>query len=327
MRRCIAASGAFLLVAARPAAAFVPLPGVVVDPAGAVVYLMTPGGGIDAVSLERGDLRWSTAGAAKPLALVGRRLVAQAEPPGDGILRLVFLDTRAGKRVLGADVALPRGVRASIDEGLGTSLVATARADGGGVIVSWRAVQRPVGGLAPRPDAPPPARLEEGAARIDVRTGRVETRRPIPDAPARPRTARVRRDESECVVLERAAPAAEVTLACGRPVAQLESADGRHVLVALRAEGERRAQGDYVWSVHVLDDGARVAQLASGWSALPFFVRDSRLVHEVRPSERMVDGALVVEPRALRALDLTSGAVVWSRPLRDPAYRGPYPAR
>jgi hypothetical protein len=253
--------------------------------------------------------------------------VAQAEPPGDGILRLVLLDTRTGKRVLGADVALPRGVRASIDEGLGTSFVTTARADGGGVVVSWRFVQRPVGGLAPEPGATPPARLEEGGARIDARTGRVEACRPIPDAPARPRTARVRQDGKECVVLGRATPAAEITLACGRPVAQLESADGRHVLVALRAEGERGAQGDYIWSVHSLDDGARVAQLPSGSSALPFFVRDSRLVHEVRPSERMVDGALVVESRALRALELTSGAVVWSRPLRDPAYRGPYPAR
>ena len=56
-------------------------------------------------------------------------------------------------------------------------------------------------------------------------------------------------------------------------------------------------------------------------------------------------GSSVASPRAVRAsidegvgtsfttnagrlpLDLTSGAVVWSRPLRDPAYRGSYPAR
>ena len=61
-------------------------------------------------------------------------------------------------------------------------------------------------------------------------------------------------------------------------------------------------------------------------SALPFFVWGSRLVHEAPPSGRRVDGAWVEEPRTLRAFDLGTGAPAWSRPLRDPAYRGPYPA-
>jgi hypothetical protein len=330
MRARVRASAALLLVLGAPAGGFTLASGVLVDPERGTVYLMKPGGGVEAVGLEGGRLLWTTAQAAKPLALHNHRLLALAEPPANGALRLVVLDANSGKRLLQKDAPLPPGVRASIDDGPGTAFDTTARPDRGSVVVAWRFVQRPVSGLAPPPELTPPTRAEEGALRIDLRTGRAE---PLgreegfaPGVPATPKTARVNRDGKECVVLQPGEPRSEVVLACGKPVATLASADRRHLVVSLRAEDERTEQAGYVWSVHALPTGARVARFPSTSSALPFFVWDSRLVHEALPSGRRVDGAWVEEPRTLRGLDLGSGAPVWSRPLRDPVYRGPYPA-
>src|SRR5215203_3122330 len=53
--------------------------GVVIAPRLGLAYVMHPGGGIDAVDLASGALRWRSDRAAKPLALSGDRLIAQAE--------------------------------------------------------------------------------------------------------------------------------------------------------------------------------------------------------------------------------------------------------
>jgi len=73
-------------------------PGVVVDPRSSAVFLMNQSGGIDAVSLNSGDLRWSSDLAAKPLVSSRDRLVAQAESAGRGnVLPIVVLDANHGK--------------------------------------------------------------------------------------------------------------------------------------------------------------------------------------------------------------------------------------
>jgi hypothetical protein len=70
--------------------------GVVVDPDRQEMYLMNPGGGIDAVTLADGSILWSTKEAAKPLALVGNRLVTLANPAGtSNELKFVIFNTQA----------------------------------------------------------------------------------------------------------------------------------------------------------------------------------------------------------------------------------------
>ena len=82
---------------ARSASAFELRPGVVVDPAGGVAYLMRPGGGIEKVSLTSGELLWTTQEAAKPLALFGDLLIAQVDGTAAAdALEIVLLDAQQG---------------------------------------------------------------------------------------------------------------------------------------------------------------------------------------------------------------------------------------
>src|SRR3954463_16411273 len=69
--------------------------GVLVAPDRGLAYVMRPGGGIDAIDLASGNVRWHSDAAAKPLAISGKRLIAQAESKGD-TLDVVALDARRG---------------------------------------------------------------------------------------------------------------------------------------------------------------------------------------------------------------------------------------
>jgi hypothetical protein len=73
----IAAS--WVVMASQSALAFGFAQGVIVDGKGSVVYLMNPGGGIDAVNLSGGAVLATTTRGAKPLLLYGDALLAQAE--------------------------------------------------------------------------------------------------------------------------------------------------------------------------------------------------------------------------------------------------------
>src|SRR5438046_10499350 len=95
-----------LLGPARPALAqgkpsFAALPGGVADPAGKVGYVQAPSGGVDALDLATGKVRWQVAEVCKPLALAGDRLVCQAPEKGKAnAVRILVLDTRAKGKLL-----------------------------------------------------------------------------------------------------------------------------------------------------------------------------------------------------------------------------------
>jgi len=99
------------------------------------------------------------------------------------------------------------------------------------------------------------------------------------------------------------------------------SADGRHLLVSRRTGSDP----DYEWVIFSLETGQRAATLHHPSPGARFFLADGLLVHEVRPASGLVEGRAIEEPLALRAVDLASGRERWKRPLRDTAYRGPYP--
>ena len=104
----------------RPLQAAVPdhgialLEGVVISPQQGFAYLMRPGGGIDAVDLASGAVRWRTKSAAKPLAIAAGRLVAQADSRGANALKLVVLDARSGAARDSVRIPLPAGVAATV---------------------------------------------------------------------------------------------------------------------------------------------------------------------------------------------------------------------
>jgi hypothetical protein len=328
-------------------------PGVVVDQAHARAYVMSPAVAIDAVDLGSGRLLWSTRRAAKPLILAGDVLIGQAEVPDrPNTLRLVGLDVaKGGHPTFEADVDLPAGTVASIADGLGTSLRVAAWRHADAIVLPWTFSQVDVGGPPPR-DGGDHARRITGTIRLDPRTGSArllgpaETAAPPPSIPAAiaakalpgplwntgrvVATARrsVPTGKSGMTLLrwDCATGDAFPDLALFGPEYTLRypSPDHQHLLASTPQPGTPRP---WRWRIFALDSGARVADIDMEWAGAPFFVRPGLLIHEAPLERRMVAGKVVEEPLRLRALDLASGQELWTRPIRDTAYRGPYPPR
>ena len=334
-------------------------PGVIIEGHGPMTFVMRPSGGIEAVDAQSGKSVWSTNAAAKPLALLGSRLVAQAEATLPGVLPIVVFDTRdADTPALTTEVPLPAEVFAFIDQPLGRFFAAQARADGGEVVVLWNYLEQEVTGVAPAPGTSPVRRRFEGGARVDVATGEIHVLEgaSTPASPLLPppvqhmvenrelrqppwragrvlaaTTERETEDGRRWVVLRRwdaetgeALP--EVVLFEGRPRALLPSADSQHVVITSRLEGaEAPAWERYRWSVYSLASGEVLGELRWHTSATPFCVLDGTLLTMTQPFGRLIEGRIVEQPLALRAVSLDSGAQTWSRPVHDTTYRGPHP--
>ena len=333
--------------------------GVVLEPDPPVAYLMVPEGGIEAVDCVTGETLWKTTEAAKPLAVFGRRLIVQKEAAGrTDVLPIGILDSRDGSGAsVAARVPLPPGTRALVNQGLGVSFTVRAWEEQGDLIVAWEYLEQDVTGTSPLPGAVPFLHRAAAAARVDLDSGRIEPLAAAAPSRAAPLPPEVQRlvDAGELrqapwrvgkilaavtdqtaqagqrrVVLGRwdaatGAPLREVTLFAGRPLAQLLSADRRHLLVSSLTDAGTGVWKRYLWSIFSLASGELVAEMRHHRSADRFSILGATLLHLSQPFGRRVGDEWVEEPLKLRAVDLGSGAERWSRALRDTAYRGPRP--
>lgn len=335
--------------------AFELAPGVIVDPDRPAVYVMNPRHGIDAVDLSSGKLIWSTTKAAKPLLLHGDLLVAQADVRNG--LRIVTLNTKnAGELALAADIQLPNGVRASIDEGMGTSFRASARIHNGNLLVSWISSDLQMTGATPEPGMKPLDRQMAGVVRIDLETRRVDQLGTdevffVPVEPALPknvaglvesgalpgplwRTGRVlaalersSADGTERIVLRRwdvktGERLSDLALFSTELTVRFASADGRHLLASKLVDP---AASLWTWSIYSLETGRSVGEVCVPSPAGAFFICGSSLIYESLPHGRFIDGRSIEEPAKLRAVDLDTSTERWNWALRETAYRGSYP--
>jgi hypothetical protein len=330
-----------LIIASQSAFALELAQGVVVDGTSSRVYVMNPQGGIDAVALSNGAMLATTARGAKPLLLYDGALLAQAEGK-EGVLSLVSLRTKDLDLAFTVDVPLPSGVQAPISDRLGLSFHASARMDGNMILVQWRSMQRPITAVPTRE----PGHVRTGFARIDPRDGRL-----IASGAGEPSTsgtaneeilggtakifAAVPRCESgrlvaaiqydgDHVTLRRwntaGEPLPDTRLFGGELTFQNFSCDCRHLLASNKADG-------WHWHIFAVASGDRVAEITTSLPSAEFFVWDGLLIYEASAVEKLISGKLtMVQPHRLQAIDFT-GKELWARPIRDTAYRGPYPAR
>lgn len=290
--------------------------GVVVDAASATAYVISPKGGIDALDLATGNVRWTSKAAVKPLAVVDGALLAQAAASDSGELPVVAFDAK-GVVKQQLRIELPAGVRAQVADGPSRLFRAEAFAsEDGAVVVTWAASEsRPVQGLLEQDAAGETLTsgalsAQEplaGAARVDLSTGRVAD---VPSAKAQ-----------SLQVAARAATAGK-GLDLRR---QLASLDGRHVLTTERlAASESGAQRRYRWTITDAS-GTTVGTVEAPVGRASFVVAGSQLLYVAPQVVRAEGNRLVEEPLRLQALDLRTGAALWSAAVVDTAFRGPFP--
>jgi len=335
--------------------AFELYPGVVVDPNNEAVYLMSPEGEVERVSLADGEVIWSTTAAAKPLALYGDLLMAQADrADGENVLDIVLLDTRSGgQRRAYLPINLPTDVPGGVDEQLGHSLLVRAQIRAGLPLVTWEHTKSWVKGATPEPGEG--LVQKQGAGyQVDFTTGSVTALDGAaiasykPAVPAgveawrrsnQPSIPVVRVDGgllatthvqpgSESISLMRwnaasGAPLPEVDLFTGPHILQFTSSDGRHLLVSERANpGEFN---EYDWSIFSLETGLKLGQISHHRSHAWFHVSGDNLLYIEQPHGRRQGLSWVEEPLQVKAVDLVGGEALWTRSLRDTTFTGPYP--
>lgn len=299
------------------------LEGVVVSPRHGLAYLMRPGGGLDAVDLAAGTVRWRSDAAAKPLALAGDRLVAQAESRGAGALELVVLDARSGAARDALRIPLPAGIAATVIDSPAGSFRVRAESADSELVVRWEAtgttapaqgyLPAPSEGQAPTTDGQGPT-IVTGQAVIDLTSASLR----VKDEPAVRRT--------RAATLTRAAlqelPEPAVAAAEGR---QLLSADGRHVLVTEPAEAADFTLYRHRWTVYERASGTRLGSVPALVSATPFLVVGATLYHTAPAHAVRQDDRFVERPASLRAVNLETGAESWQMAVAETAFKGPFP--
>jgi photosystem II stability/assembly factor-like uncharacterized protein len=299
--------------------AFQLAPGIIVDPSRRRLYATGLDGRLDAVELQSGRPLWSTGDAAKPIGLVNDNVIAQAEPAGAaGRLEIVGLDPLSGSRTAARTVPLPSGVLASTRPAPESTFVAEASPEDGDARVSWRFSKHPRQGIAPgtapRIRQPRAAttmsatpEVNAGTFRLNLRSGAVTDggRAPAPQTMAAEKPPLVR------------APSNPGEL-------RFASADGRASAVSQRVADDSVAE-PYRLKVYDARTHQPLGDFNSRASAVRFFVDDGQVIYDSKPYVEASGEHQVEVPRRIVAVNLSTGKEVWSVPVRDDTYRGPYP--
>jgi hypothetical protein len=288
----------------------------VVAPDLGLVFTMKPGGGVEALDLRSGAVRWRSAEAARPLAVMGDRLVAQAEPAGAGSLELVSLDVRNGAARAKSRVPIDAAVTASPVDSARATFRAWAEASDSRLTVRWEHSSLSGSGVAqgylPAASEGQAPSLGGGDATFttDASSLRLES--------ANARAAMTDESVARPGLME----ASVAGIGGGR---QFLSADGRHVLVSERVASAEFRIDQHRWTVFDRASGAKLGSFRSVVSAAPFVVVGRTLYYTSPPHQTRRGDKMLRRGTMLRAVDLGAGTEAWTKAVRDPAFRGPFP--
>ncbi len=280
-----------------------------------LAYLMRPRGGIDAVDLASGAVRWRSDSAAKPLVLAGDRLIAQAESRGGNALELVVLDARSGAARDSVRISLPAGIAARVVDTPAGSFRVQAGVTGSELVVSWEATETVAAqGYLPADNEGQAPTVAAGAAVIDLASPKLRVK-------AEPEVRFARSATLARAVLEEL----RTPVVTGTEGRQLLSADGRHVLVTEPMGSAELTLYRHRWTVYERESGARLGSVPALVSATPFLVVGTTLYHMAPAHAVRQEGKVIEHQLALLAVNLTTGAEAWSKTVLETSFRGPFP--
>lgn len=289
--------------------------GVVVSPRHGFAYVMRPGGGLVAVNLASGKVQWRSDKGAKPVALLGDRLIAQADSKGGKALELVAIDARSGAARESVRIPLPANVAATLVDTARGSFRVQVSSVGSELVVRWEATgtDAPLQGYLPYAEdgEQPSAGVVTGEAVLEPASLKVKAE----PAVRRADSASIARSTLE----ELSSPA--VSGVEGR---QILSADGRHVLVTEPIDSAEFTLNRHRWTIYERSSGARLGSVPAMVSAAPFVVVGNTLYHTVPAHAVRKDGKFVENPTSLRAVSLKGGIESWKMAVLETSFRGPF---
>lgn len=334
------------------------LPGGIVDPSGRTGFFPNSDGGIDAIELATGKLLWQTIEAQVPILVDGNFLLAQANVKRSNRLRILRLDLkRDGECDSESDqVVFPAWV--STGEAPGRSFTAKWRLDKHYLRLDWQADAFYSGPMRPSREQETAARKHaRGIAIIDLRSGQVEVRPaekietppPPPSLPEQLEKQAVRWQGQvgplwKVLVLEEAEEGQRLLLHSWDPKRKKqpppkELIRGRRLLVrttldeqvlCLR-EADPEPDGksaptanparDFWWLFSV-QTGDLIGRVPDEKGMHSLAVVGSRVFYLTGSLRRPLDRPRV-QPRLLKAVDMTTGKKIWERPIAGKLFAPP----
>ena len=282
---------------------FVLQEGVVIDPIGQKVFLMTPDGGIEARNISDGAVIWQSKLAAKPVGFFDGRLYAQTEGENrSNSVELVSFSLTEASRSENFRLPLGQERWVGISHGMGERLDVRVGTDNDRPAVWWTSsVKIPTGANI----AAPRESFRQASFVLDLQTGDVkeENLTPPPENKLTAVPAESRIDQ--------------------QPGQQFLSNDGRHVLVSRRINDNAHPER-YAWDLYKVN-GSKVGTHRDRFSSANFFINGSVLIYISRPYSLKVEGRLTPFKNVVRAIDLNETSLLWESTLREISYKGPLP--
>jgi outer membrane protein assembly factor BamB len=338
------------------------IPGGVTDADGVKGFVANDKGGVTALDLETGKSLWDSKTTGKPVAVVnGRVLVQTLDPKNGNAVRIVGLNADTGEKAWKSDAAVfPNWVSPLDGTGAGRAFSSHSRMDKNALLIVWQANSWYWGGAPPTPEVLKAAQKRaEGAARIDLESGKVEMLDKAP--PAGPKVSDALRnaaaanygddkltvltagdyavlagleatsDNKQKVVLKRWEFATEkaldpIVLAEGAMVYQQFTLPSEGVVLVRDATPVPIVKLDYdvTWTVFALATGKQTAQFPADSRGEDITVVGPRAYYVLKgKGYGPASGGIL--PRTLCAVDLKTGKRLWEMALEGERLPPPPP--
>jgi len=284
--------------------------GVVVDLVNDFVYVSGADARIEAIELSTGKAIWKNSVSAKPIGIIGKRLLVHVAPSGKGnMLTLSEYKASDGGLLSSSTLTLPKGVNSYIrnyGKGFLDILPYTISKE---FVLTWSYY----GGIT-RGDHDEGKdgvkKAPAGAYKVGASPKISYNKIKMSDLPKNFRSNNIFVTGNKKVKSKRGQ--------------QFYSSDKRHILVSWK-ETDDREFNSYRWKIYHATTKKLLGSQKAHLSYTPFFVKSSVLYHQVGPY-LVVDGKKrQIIPLQLLAVDLKSGKKVWNKQILDTAYRGPTP--
>lgn len=283
--------------------------GVLIDRESGRLYVMTPEHRLAAVNMTTGEIVWQRDVSGKPLFIQNGLLVVYRENDSvNDAASIVMFDKNNGEfqpnRAF--PMALPMDAHKYIDDGLGKQFRIHPILEDQAVALVWQSRRKTPSPVPPEMTGLTPF-TAEGAVGFDQNLSAL-----VPVS-----RALSFRESAHLTV----APGAS---ALPNQVGPRYASVDRNAHISVQRNGSEPNIFKYQW--RVLDaEGNLLGSFQAETGGAPFVVRDQQLIYAApgfiaRQGENMVQ-----TPYRLRAVNLQTGEEMWTLPLRDTKYYGPYP--
>ncbi|MDO1449179.1 sialidase family protein [Rhodocytophaga aerolata] len=296
-------------------------PGVVINIDKKTTYIMSPNGGIDAINLETGKKIWNNKSTDKPIGFALNYLISQtASIFAENTLQIAALNATTGTQTFSKKLTLPEGVKASVVDTFSHSFAAIAESVDGNIQVNWQFAQfeDPMSqkGLPPgteerihgqednsmaAPSTIDTIVTKSGLFQINLSTGNVSTNIVVNDS--------IETNISPVKALTNLENTGDIS------VNQFLSANEQHILVSQQVDNQSWEKYNLI--IFERKTNTRIGEFKSHFSFIPFIVIGSHIFYVTQPYTRRTPKGIIEEPLKIRAYDLKTNKVLWSRQIRD----------